>query len=98
MKVFNPRVFIGTQPPRRRWESVMPPRPPSARKPRSEPTLATGVGAPMSAEQAAALRQLAFDAYEPDAFAPILTQAEAACRIAMLQAKLKLLDGPPHTL
>ena len=61
-------------------------------------TLATGADAPMSADRAALLRQLAIDAYEPDAFHPHLTQAEAARRIAMLRAKLKLMDEPPHTL
>jgi Protein of unknown function (DUF3072) len=53
---------------------------------------------PMTAEQAARLRQLSVDAYEPDAFKPDLTQAEAERRIATLSAKLKLLDEPPHTL
>jgi hypothetical protein len=53
---------------------------------------------PMTAEQAVRLKQLSIDAYEPDAFKPDLTQAQAALRIAMLSAKLKLLDGPPHTL
>lgn len=52
----------------------------------------------MSAEQAVRLKQLAIDAYELDAFQEILTQVEAERRIAMLSAKLKLLDGPPHTL
>jgi hypothetical protein len=52
----------------------------------------------MTAEQSTLLRQLARDSYEPDAFSEQLTQAEAAKRIAMLQAKLKLLDEPPHTL
>jgi len=52
----------------------------------------------MSAEQAARLKQLSIDAYEPDAFHEILTQAEAERRIATLSAKLKLLDEPPHTL
>ena len=37
-------------------------------------------------------------AYELDAFKPNLTRAEADIRIAALKAKLKLLDGPPHTL
>jgi hypothetical protein len=36
--------------------------------------------------------------YEPDAFKPNLTSAEADIRIAMLTAKLKLLGEPPHTL
>ena len=52
----------------------------------------------MTADQAASLRQLAEAAYELDAFTPKLTQAEAHRRIAMLTAKLKLLDGPPHNL
>jgi hypothetical protein len=52
----------------------------------------------MTAEQAATLRRLAEDAYELDAFRPNLTRAEADGRIAMLIAKLKLLDAPPHTL
>ena len=55
-------------------------------------------GAAMTADQAALLKQLAHDGYEPDAFSLHLTQAEAQRRIAMLTAKLKLLDEPPHTL
>jgi hypothetical protein len=51
----------------------------------------------MTAEQAALLRKLAFDAYEPDAFRPNLTKAEAERRIDTLQAKLKLMSEPPHT-
>ena len=53
---------------------------------------------PMTAEQAATLKRLAEAAYELDAFHPNLTRAEADLRIAMLTAKLKLLDAPPHTL
>ena len=53
---------------------------------------------PMTAEQAATLKRLAEAAYELEAFQPNLTRAEANLRIAMLTAKLKLLDGPPHTL
>ena len=53
---------------------------------------------PMKAEQAATLKRLAEAAYELEAFQPNLTRAEADLRIAMLTAKLKLLDGPPHTL
>jgi len=53
---------------------------------------------PMTAEQAATLKRLAKDAYELDAYKPNLTRVEADKRIAMLTAKLKLLDGPPHTL
>jgi hypothetical protein len=54
--------------------------------------------APMTAEQAALLEKIAFDAYEPEAFRPNLTQAEAEQRIDMLKAKLKLMGEPPHTL
>jgi hypothetical protein len=53
---------------------------------------------PMTAEQAATLKRLAQAAYELDAFKPNLTRAEADLRVATLAAKLKLLDGPPHTL
>jgi len=53
---------------------------------------------PMTAEQSATLKRLANAAYELDAFKPNLTRAEADRRIAALSAKLKLLDGPPHTL
>jgi hypothetical protein len=53
--------------------------------------------APMSAEQAALLRRLAFDAYEPEAFKPNLTKAEAEQRIEVLRAKMKLMSEPPHT-
>jgi len=53
---------------------------------------------PMTAEQAATLKRLAEAAYELDAFKPNLTRDEADLRIAMLTAKLKLLDEPPHTL
>jgi hypothetical protein len=52
----------------------------------------------MTAEQAATLKRLAEAAYELDAFKPNLARAEADVRIAMLTAKLKLLDEPPHTL
>lgn len=53
---------------------------------------------PMTAAQAATLKRLAEAAYELDAFKPNLTRAEAEIRIAILTAKLKLLDEPPHTL
>lgn len=72
--------------------------PKQTRDQRPEPILSTGAGERMTPEQKAQLRQLAEDAYEPDAFSDQLTQAEAAERIAMLKAKLKLLDEPPHTL
>jgi hypothetical protein len=52
----------------------------------------------MTADQAATLRELARAAYELDAFKPNLTRVEAEKRIAMLRAKLRLLDAPPHTL
>jgi hypothetical protein len=51
----------------------------------------------MTSEQAALLRKLAFDAYEPEAFRTNLTKAEAERRIDVLQAKLKLMSDPPHT-
>jgi hypothetical protein len=35
---------------------------------------------------------------EPEAFKPHFNSAEAARRIAALQTKLRLMDGPPHTL
>jgi hypothetical protein len=53
---------------------------------------------PMTAAQEATLKTLARAAYELDAFKPNLTRTEADQRIAMLTAKLKLLDEPPHTL
>ena len=53
---------------------------------------------PMTPEQAAKLRRLAEAAYELDAFKSNLRRAEADLRIAALTAKLKLLDGPPHTI
>jgi Protein of unknown function (DUF3072) len=58
----------------------------------------TTVDEPMTAEQAAILKRLAEAAYELDAFKRHLTRAQAEIRIAMLTAKLKLLDEPPHTL
>jgi len=58
----------------------------------------TNADEPMTAEQAALLEKIAFDAYEPEAFRPNLTQEEAARRIATLKAKLKLMGEPPHTL
>lgn len=66
---------------------------------RAEPALDTlSAEQPMTAEQAATLKLLAEAAYELEAFQPNLTRAEADLRMAMLSAKLKLLDGPPHTL
>jgi DUF3072 family protein len=53
---------------------------------------------PMTATQETTLKTLAQAAYELDAFKPDLTRTEADKRIAMLTAKLKLLDEPPHTL
>ncbi len=64
----------------------------------SLPADAMSANQPMTAEQAATLKRLAEAAYELDAFKPNLTRAEADVRIAMLTAKLKLLDAPPHTL
>lgn len=61
-------------------------------------TAAEDADAPMTAEQAALLERLARDAFEPEASSPHLTRGEAQRRIATLNAKLKLQDGPPHTL
>jgi len=52
----------------------------------------------MTVAQAATLKKVAQAAYALDAFKPNLTRPEADKRIAMLTAKLKQLDGPPHTL
>lgn len=60
-------------------------------------TLTAEPGAPMTSEQAALLKRLSQDAYDVEAFAPHLSQAEAARRIAGLRAKLKLQSEPPHT-
>ena len=76
----------------------MPPGPNRRSDDAPEAILSTGAGAPMSAQQAAVLKQLSIDAYELEAFDSHLTRREADRRIATLQAKLKLLDGPPHTL
>jgi|HubBroStandDraft_6_1064221.scaffolds.fasta_scaffold1822135_1 hypothetical protein len=61
-------------------------------------TSQTSANAPMSDEQAACLKSLSEQALEPEAFNRNLDGAEAARRIAALQAKLALMDGPPHTL
>jgi hypothetical protein len=65
---------------------------------RSQANQATAAQKVMTAQQAATLKELAQAAYELDAFKPHLTRVEADRRIAMLKAKLRLLDGPPHTL
>ena len=52
----------------------------------------------MTAAQAATRKRLTQAAYERDAFELNLTRTEANKRIAMLTAKLKLLDEPPHIL
>ena len=80
----------------RRLVDVMSKKPSRNRRP--EPILSTGPGERMTPQQKAQLSELAKAAYEPEAFSEQLTRAEAAERIAMLKAKLKLLDGPPHTL
>jgi hypothetical protein len=53
---------------------------------------------PMTEEQAVRLKFLSERTYEPEAFKPTLDRAEAARRIAALEAKLSLQDGPPHPL
>ena len=52
----------------------------------------------MTDTQAARLKVLATQAFELDAYKPTLDHEEAARRIAALEAKLPLLDEPPHTL
>ena len=71
---------------------------PKAGGPQPEPVLSTGADAPMSAAQERELRALAKDALEPEAFSRVLTQTQAAERIVMLKAKLKLMSHPPHTV
>jgi Protein of unknown function (DUF3072) len=73
-------------------------KPKKARGRRPEAILSIGPGTRMTAAQSVLLRRLARDSYEAEAFSEPLTQAEAARRIAMLQAKLKLMDKPPRTL
>jgi hypothetical protein len=53
---------------------------------------------PMSEAQAHDLKVLSEVAFEPDAYKPHLTSAEAEQRIKALSAKLRLLDEPPHVL
>jgi Protein of unknown function (DUF3072) len=53
---------------------------------------------PMSEAQAIELKRLSEAAFEPEAFKPNLSAAEAARRIAVLKAKSPLIDEPPHTL
>ena len=52
----------------------------------------------MTQAQEAALRRLSEQAFEPEAFSRHLTRIEAQRRIDALAAKLRLQDGPPHTL
>jgi hypothetical protein len=53
---------------------------------------------PMTAAQKSHLKALSEEAREPEAYSEHLTRAVAALRIDALKAKLKLQDGPPHTL
>jgi hypothetical protein len=53
---------------------------------------------PMTPAQAARLEALSKEARELEAFNSKLTKAEASRRINALEAKLRLQDGPPHTL
>ena len=52
----------------------------------------------MTREQAFELKALAEQAYELDAYRDGLSRIEASHRIDALKAKLRLQDGPPHTL
>jgi Protein of unknown function (DUF3072) len=65
---------------------------------RTNPAPAIATVELMTTEQAKLLKHLAQETYEPQAFKPNLTQAEAARRIATLRAKLELQGEPPHTL
>jgi len=58
----------------------------------------TDTVAVMTDKQAVLLRELAIDTYEPEAFRPNLTKAEAELRINVLKAKLELMAEPPDTL
>jgi hypothetical protein len=97
-------IFVATAGPQhfgRAFSFSLAPRQPHRRFPRPwsiEELEAMTADQPMTAEQAATLKRLAEAAYELEAFQPNLTRAEADPRISMLTAKLKLLDGPPHTL
>ena len=53
---------------------------------------------PMTESQIAMLQRLAREALEPEAFSRHLSKADAQRRIDALAAKLRLQDGPPHTL
>jgi hypothetical protein len=52
---------------------------------------------PMTGAQASYLKTLSEEAQEPEAFSEHLSKAEASKRIDALKAKLRLLDGAPHT-
>jgi len=52
----------------------------------------------MTPQQASELKALAEEAFEPEAYRDHPSQAEALRRIEALRAKLRLQDGPPHTL
>ena len=82
-------IYIGSMTYWARWDAAWPELPPQA---------TTDDCRRANDSRAATLKRLAQDAYELDAFKPNLTRTEAEKRIAMLTAKLKLLDGPPHTL
>lgn len=69
----------------------------AATKRRAPPPEAIGDDRPMSATQAALLKRLSIEAYEPEAFRAQITRAEAQRRIDTLAAKLALLSEPPHT-
>jgi hypothetical protein len=75
----------------------MPREPKTTDTMRRAPPAAMEDDQPMSAAQAALLKRLAVEAYEPDAFRPQITSAEAQRRIDTLAAKLALLSEPPHT-
>ena len=64
----------------------------------TDSTLRASAHEPMTREQASELKALAEEAFELEAYADGLSRMEAARRIDTLKAKLRLQDGPPHTL
>jgi hypothetical protein len=80
-----------------------PPKPgPPHRRPRSNSAMtrtpAPDFETPMSAEQAALLKQISRDACKSETFKLDFTRAEVEQRIAPLSAKIRLLELPPHML
>jgi hypothetical protein len=64
----------------------------------NDPSAWVSGGEPMTGAQANYLKTLSEEAREPEAFTTNLSKAEASRRIHAFKAKLRLQDGPPHTL